>query len=404
MRVLYVQYTNPGAYPPLVRGAQLLAESGAQVLMLGIRIPNLDPLTADAVRDMTVRLMDPAPEGWRLKAHYGRYAAWVAREGTAWRPDWIYASDVLSAPIALMLGTITGARMVYHEHDAPSPAHESWTMRRCLAARRRLVRQAAIVVVPNAERAERLSREVAAGREVHTVWNCPRRPATDAPLRPPLGDGVSDDDERSAPLRVVFRGSINRERLPSTVIEGVAAVGEHVTLDIAGYETAGSRGYVRELLSLAARLGAGTRVRALGTVVEADLGRTCAQSDVGLALMPRVSADENMRHMVGASNKVFEYLSFGVTPLVTDLPDWQVTFGQPGYAITCNPDDVESVRRSLAWAADHRPELRAMAERGFARLRTDWNYEAQFAPVLRAIRASSSEAAPLGGEEVRCAS
>ena len=38
MRVLYVQYTNPGAYPPLVRGAQLLAESGAEVLMLGTRV------------------------------------------------------------------------------------------------------------------------------------------------------------------------------------------------------------------------------------------------------------------------------------------------------------------------------------------------------------------------------
>ena len=28
MRVLYVQYTNPGVYPPIVRGAQLLAEIG----------------------------------------------------------------------------------------------------------------------------------------------------------------------------------------------------------------------------------------------------------------------------------------------------------------------------------------------------------------------------------------
>ena len=146
MRVLHVQYTNPGAYPPLIRGAQLLAESGAQVVMLGVQVAGLDALRVADASGVSVRLMSSAGQGWRLKAHYARYAAWVAREGATWRPDWIYASDVLSAPIALMLAAITGASVVYHEHDAPSLEHDSWTIRRCLAARRRLVRQAAIVL------------------------------------------------------------------------------------------------------------------------------------------------------------------------------------------------------------------------------------------------------------------
>src|SRR5687768_15713902 len=172
MRVLHVQYTNPGIYPPLLRGAALLADAGADVLMLGTRVTGLDALDAPPMEGVDIRLVPAGADGWRLKTHYARYAAWVAREGAAWRPDWIYASDVLAAPIALMLRAMTGARVVYHEHDAPSPDSASWMMRRCLAARRRLAREAEVVVAPNAQRARRLSETVGGGRSVLTVWNC----------------------------------------------------------------------------------------------------------------------------------------------------------------------------------------------------------------------------------------
>jgi len=371
MRVLYVQYTNPGAYPPLVRGARLLAESGADVTMLGTRIRGLDALDAEPAPGVEIRLTPAASDGWRLKAHYARYAAWVAREAAVVRPDWIYASDLLAAPVALAVAALTGARVVYHEHDAPSLAHESWTIRRCLEARQRLLRQAAIVITPNAERSARLS-AAAGGRPVSTVWNCPLRPA-DLPVRAP-------DSET---LRVIFRGSINVERLPATVVEAVARTTADVCLDIVGYETVGSRGHVATLLRLAQHLGLHDRVRVLGTLREPDLAAICAESHIGLALMPVASLDENMRNMTGASNKVFEYLVAGVTPLVSNLPDWSATFVEPGYALACDPTDADSIARAFRWAAEHRDATRVIASRGFERLRADWNYESQFEPIVR---------------------
>ena len=88
MRVLHVQYTNPGAYPPLVRGAQLLAESGAEVRLLGTRVRGLDALDIVPTSRVSVRLMQEAADGWRLKPHYARYAAWATGEATRWKPDW----------------------------------------------------------------------------------------------------------------------------------------------------------------------------------------------------------------------------------------------------------------------------------------------------------------------------
>jgi glycosyltransferase involved in cell wall biosynthesis len=394
MRVLYVQYTNPGAYPPLVRGAQLLAEAGARVLMLGVRVADTAALDVPGAGGITVREMPAAPNGWRLKAHYARYAAWAVRTGASWRPDWIYASDVLSAPIALALASVTRARLVYHEHDAPSPAHDSWTIRQCLAARRRVARDAAIVVAPNAERAANLSRLVARGRPVLTVWNCPRR-----------SEAGSDTPRRDGPLRVIFRGSINAERLPSNVVRAMARVPHDLTLEVAGYETVGSRGYVAHLLALADHFRVADRVRVHGAVPRGELDIICDRSDIGLALMPIGSGDENMRHMTGASNKVFEYLTRRVTPLVSDLPDWRSTFVDSGYALACDPRDVDSIATAFAWAAAHRAELHAVAERGRERILADWNYETQFAPVLRAML--SGGAHPVSGAaqpEAQCAS
>lgn len=396
MRVLYVQYTNPGAYPPLVRGAELLAESGAAVMMLGIRIPGMDALDVAQKPGITVQLASEAQPGWRLKAHYARYAAWVLREATRWRPDWIYASDVLAAPLGLALARLAGARVVYHEHDAPSGQHQTWMIQRCLDARRRLLGRADVVVVPNAERARVVSR-LAGGREVLTVWNCPRRPAR-RPRRL----------QSSNALGVIFRGSLNAERLPLTVVDAVARADAPVTLDIAGYETAGSRGYLAALAAHADRLGVADRVRALGTIPEAQLAAVCERSDLGLALMPMSSDDENMRHMTGASNKLFEYLSYGVTPLVSELPDWRETFVDVGYALACDPSRADSIAAAFSWAWKNRDDVRAISERGWDRLARDWNYESQFGPVLERMLGRalprSPEAAVAEREEATCAS
>ena len=379
MRVLYVQYTNPGVYPPLVRGATLLAESGAQVRMVGTRVRDTGALDVSPSTGIEIRLMREAPDGWRLKAHYARYGAWVAREAAAWKPDWIYASDLLATPIALAAAAFTRARVVYHEHDAPATPRPSWVIKRCLDARARLLHAASILVTPNADRSAHLS-AAAVGRHVFTVWNCPRRPTS-----------VRHLTRAPDVLRVVFCGSINAERLPLTVVEALAMAKCPVTIDVAGYETVGSRGYVAALAEHARRHGVGQRVRFLGTVPENDKSVVFEQCDIGLALMPMASSDENMRHMAGASNKPFEYLSCGVVPLVSDLPDWRRTFVEPGYALVCDPSRAESIAAAYAWAVENRATVREVAMRGGERLRLDWNYEAQFAPVLDAMWGRSRE-------------
>ena len=106
-RVLYVQYTNPAGYPPVEHGARLLADAGWDVLLLGIAIS--DAALALGHHDrIRVKLRPPAGVGWRQKLHYAKFLAWAVAEAGRWRPDWIYASDALSCPIALVMATACG--------------------------------------------------------------------------------------------------------------------------------------------------------------------------------------------------------------------------------------------------------------------------------------------------------
>jgi glycosyltransferase involved in cell wall biosynthesis len=315
--------------------------------------------------------------GRRLRrlADYLRYAAHAALACATWRPHWVYVSDTMAAPLGLAATLLPGVRIAYHEHDAPlaraTRAWERWP----LAARRRLLRRADVVVVPNAERAARLSEE-AGGREVTTVWNCPRLDEVGPPRKC-----------RAGALRVVYHGSIVPDRLPLAVIDALAAV-PGVELVVAGYETVDSRGYVDRLRARARSLGVGDRLSLAGAVpTRAALLDLCATADVGLALMPVDGADFNMRTMSGASNKAFDYMARGVAPIVSDLPDWRALYVDRGLALATPSLDADGLAEVFRWCAGHRREVAAMGERGRRQILAEWNYDTLFAPVLRQLSA-----------------
>src|SRR5690348_7529407 len=92
-RILYVQYTNPGAYPPLEHSSHLLAARGWEVVFLGIKIPGEDDLRLLPHPRIVVRQLSTSGTGWPQRVHYLLYGLWVAAWTLRWRPSWIYASD-----------------------------------------------------------------------------------------------------------------------------------------------------------------------------------------------------------------------------------------------------------------------------------------------------------------------
>jgi glycosyltransferase involved in cell wall biosynthesis len=180
---------------------------------------------------------------------------------------------------------------------------------------------------------------------------------------------------------LLYHGSVVPDRLPLSVLTALANLPESVKLRIIGYETVGSQGYTSTIRGRARDLGILHRIEFLGPMPRSDLLRYCQRSDIGLALMPQVTADINMIAMTGASNKAFDYLACGLAVVVPDLPEWNAMFVNPGYGVSCVAADSASIERALRSLIDAPAVMRAMGERGRQRVSKEWNYETQFAAL-----------------------
>jgi glycosyltransferase involved in cell wall biosynthesis len=401
-RVLYFQYTNPAGYPSLEHSSRILASNGWEVLFLGTGAYGADVLKFPPHERITVRRMVFVPGGWRQKLHYVRFALWVFVSALRWRPKWVYASDPLSTPVALLLKSLLRLRVIYHEHDSP-PSHDPTTrkrltpfMRLVLTCRRHLGRRAELCVLPNEQRTRRFAAEITsqpngpitADRvtnkpmtnnprpKVLCVWNCPALEEVVHPLA----------EHRNDSVYLWYHGSIVPSQLPPAVIHALTKLPESLRLRVAGYETVGHVGYVEALRKLSQKLGVSERVEFLGAMPRrAELLQQCCNADIGLALFTKPTREP----MVGASNKPFDYLACGLALLVSDLPDWRKIFVESGYGLACDTDDPGSIATALRWFLDHPEERRAMGERGRQRILAEWNYERQFAPVLERLDAGT---------------
>ncbi len=377
-RIVYIQYTNPALYPPLEHGSQILASRGWSVLFLGIGALGAD---ANAMRfadrpGIRVRQLGYCAPGWRQKLHYFSYAVWAIGWVLAWRPAWVYASDLLACPVGWVLSYLPFLRVIYHEHDSPDYHRPpSAFLRFALGARKKLAGRAALRVLPNEGRIRQFESEVGNRVKTACVWNCPAAKEASLP-RSGRDDGH---------LWVLYHGTIGPIRVPLALVEALHLLPERVRMRFTGYETIGYPGYSRVLQERAEKLGIGHRLDVRGAVSRHQLIEECRRCDVGIAFVPKQSAELNERHLTGASNKAFDYLACGLPVLVTDLPDWRAMYVDTGVGLACDSDDASSIAAALRWLVDHPDEMREMGERGRRRILDEWNYERQFEPVLEML-------------------
>jgi glycosyltransferase involved in cell wall biosynthesis len=373
-RILYLQYTNPCGYPPLLHSSEILAKRGWEVLFLGTQAHGF--LTPHPPNRPGVRFqyLEPGASRWKRKVHYPLFCLWCIVWNWRWRPAWIYASDLPACLPAMLLHAFAGARIIYHEHDSPGvPAGsgESRLMRIFRWARRRTANIAEFCILPNENRAKYFLSQARTLKQVNVIWNTPLR------------NEASPQRERpNDTLKLLYHGSISPVLLPTTVLEAIKKAGYPVVLRIAGYETISSAGYTVKLKRLAADLGISDCLEFAGLLQRGELMDHCRTGDVGLAIIPPSANDRNLIDLIGASNKVFDYMACGLALIVPQTSDWQAFLS---YGVACDPTDADSIAQVLRYFYEHPAEMRLMGERGRQRILEQWNYETGFHPVLELL-------------------
>ena len=379
-RVLYLQYTNPAAYPPLQHSSRILADRGWEVLFLGRETDDTKDLRFPPHERITVKRFPYVAPGWRQKLHYVGFMLWAVGWALRWRPDWLYVSDPLTSPAALLLSVLPGLSVLYHEHDSPPAAgygeNETALMRLVAFSRRKLAQRVDVSVLPNKRRAQHFVRETEVpAPSVQCVWNCPARREAEE----------HSTSQAEGEIRVLYHGSLNTKLLPFSVLDALTQLPDHVRLEVVGYETIGSQGYLTRLADYATRRDIRPRLGIRGALPRPELMEHARTCHIGLALMPMYTNSLNMQHMAGASNKPFGYLASGLPLVVADLPDWREMYVAPGYGLACDPRDPDSIAEVLRYYAENPERRRQMGGEGRQRVLREWNYEEQFIQVRRKI-------------------
>ncbi len=385
-RILYVQYANPASYPPLEHSALIFSKAGLAVWFFGIQSEGesnkLAFPEALARRQTLWHYQSPGP---RQKLQYAAFTLAALVQAVRRRPAWVYCSDLMSCPAGWLIGRFTRCRVLYHEHDSPDAGKQNTGDRKSevrkpeatrlpafqrflLWTRRRVGADADLVILPNEKRVDLFVQNTGRQKKSFCVYNCPRQDEVRAQDREPKAPGR---------LRLTFHGSINHDRLPLTMLQAMSCFPGRVHLSVVGYETLGSKGYMTTFLQSAQRLGLEKAVEFIGALPRHALFECAAKGEVGLAFMPMQGGDVNMANMTGASNKPFDYLACGLALLVSARSDWEEMFVRPGYGLSCNPGDADSIAKCLQWFLDRPDQMREMGEKGRQRILAEWNYETQ---------------------------
>lgn len=361
--VLYVQYTDPGHYPPLEHSAQLFSKGGWRVAFLGVSSEAGGQMELPS--SISIEHLPSSSTGMRQKTHYAFFMAHVLRSVAVLKPRLIYASDPLSLPSAMAAKNLLGCPFVYHEHDLPqakSGILSEWLMN----DRKKAARLALACIFPNELRLLQFKKTSGDPRKSFCVRNFPSTQdvAASRPSVPATG------------FRLLYSGSIVPSRFPLAVMDAIGNMPD-VSLTLVGYETIGHKGYLKTLLDRAAALGIEDRVTTYSGGSRSERFAFYDKCNAGLTIfMP--SDDSNHSSMIGASNKPYEYLAHGLAVLVNDSPDWRREYVDPGFGVACDPADPASICQAISQL---RLAAIQMGEKGRLKIMTDWNYEKAFAPV-----------------------
>ena len=155
-KIIYIQYTNPAAYPPLQHSSRILADNGWRVLFLGTGgFGDSNILDFPPHPNIGVRKIPYCPAGWKQKLHYAWFCLWAALKSLWWQPKWIYASDPNTCPAVLLLSYLPGIKIIYHEHDSPGREFNKHVM----GARKRIAAKSELCVLPNENRRKKFKEE-----------------------------------------------------------------------------------------------------------------------------------------------------------------------------------------------------------------------------------------------------
>lgn len=373
--ILSIFYNNPDVYPPIINSTQLLVEDGFKVDITcrvygetwGIVYPALSKI---------LRIPAKGKHTWQQYVNF-LIAVWRRRSDNI---DLYIGHDMHGLLPAWMLSRKYKKPLVYHCHDFAEDSRKlpagSHLVR---LIERRIAKRADIVIVPDAERAKVVEQQLDLKTQPIVVANTPLEAPSviDGKLHKELRHYTTDYE------KIVFRqGAIGYgHALEMTIRSMVYWESKKWLFVIMGPV---EQSYKQHLTELAEQLNVESRFFILPPVPYSEVARFTAEADVGHALYDPIHI--NNLHITTASNKIMEYMAAGCPLLLSDRPDLRLFIEKTQCGIVADEKSPTSIAYAINRLMKDEPMASQMGQAGKRAYIEEYNYFAQFSPVLQKLK------------------
>jgi spore maturation protein CgeB len=94
--------------------------------------------------------------------------------------------------------------------------------------------------------------------------------------------------------------------------------------------------------------------------------------------------------MATASNKLWEFAARGIPVAVPDTPDYRETLGEEAWVAFYGLEDPASLANAIVRLTASQKEYREASQAAYEAVRSKYNFESVFPPVLSGLLAATS--------------
>lgn len=368
-------YNNPDNYPPIVNSVRLLARAGFRVEILcrdddrrwGVSYP------AGA---RVIRIDTRGRNSWQ---EYLGFVARVLRSGSK-QVSLFVGHDMHGFLPARLLAALYRRPLIYHCHDFAEVSKGSAPAggRLVSSFERRFAQTAGLVIIPDAERAAVVGRELHLKQDPLVVANAPLKRQTT--IGEALHEALALRERRYE--KVVFRqGRIGAGHAIESTLRSIP----YWSNPKWGFVVmgCGEPSYLERLSAQATSLGVGRQFVILPPVGYDHVTRFTPGADLGHALYEPVHI--NNIHITTASNKIMEYMEAGLPLLVSERPSLKSLVKKYNCGLTADEQSPESIAAAVNILLGDPQVAKKMGVAARQAFEQEFCYERQFDPVINAF-------------------
>jgi glycosyltransferase involved in cell wall biosynthesis len=374
-RVQALFYANPDQYPPVINGSRLLVQAGFELdILCRSDAQNWNVSYPSGVR--VTRIGNRKQSSW---LEYLSFVVTVLREASP-KAVLFIGHDMHGLLPARLLSMRYGRPTVYHCHDFADK-------KRALPLGSRLVRKfeqhfarsAELVIVPDADRAKVIARELRLKKEPLVVANAPlSRPAV---VSGALREAITKNNRHFAKI-VLRQGRIGVGHSIEATLHSIPLwLNQDWGFVVMG---TGEASYVSKLNQIARDLGVENQFLVLPPVGYDQVHEFTLDANIGHALYDPIHI--NNEFIATASNKIMEYMEAGIPLLVSDTPPLTKLLGRHGCGLSADEKSPMSIAAAVNALLSDQKRAHQMGGAARQAFEQEFCYERQFAPVIDSIR------------------